>query len=59
MKEIKQCSWKHLLPGFALDLTVVDPLDGLPWDFSKKSKRDRATALLRQQKPYMLIGLPA
>ena len=58
-KEIKEGKWKHLVPGFALDLTVVDPSDGLPWDFSRKSKREKATALLRQQKPYMLIGSPA
>ena len=51
--------WKHLVPGFALDLAFVDPSDGLPWDFSKKSKREKAFALLRQQKPYMLIGSPA
>ena len=58
-KEIREGKWKHLLPGFALDLTVVDPSDGLLWDFSRKSKREKATALLRQQKPYMLIGSPA
>ena len=40
-KEIEEGRWKHLVPGFALDLTVVDPFDGLPWDFSKKSKRER------------------
>ena len=58
-KEIREGRWKHLVPGFALGLTVVDPSDGLPLDFGRKSKRDRATALLRQQKPYMLIGSPA
>ena len=58
-KEIREGKWKHLVPGFALDLTVVDPSDGLPWDLGRKSKRDKATALLRQQKPYMLIGSPA
>ena len=48
-KEFREGKWKHLLPGFALDLTVVDPSDGLPWDFSRKSKREKAVALLRQQ----------
>ena len=57
--EIEDGKWKHLVPGFALDLTVVDPSDGLRWDFSRKSKREKATALLRLQKPYMLIGSPA
>ena len=56
-KEIRE--GQHLVPGFALDLTVVDSSDGLPWDFSRKSKREKATALLRQQKPYMPIGSPA
>ena len=56
-KEIGEGRWKHLVPGFALDLMVMYPLDGPPWDFSRKSKRDRATALLRQ-KTYMFIGSP-
>ena len=50
---------KHLLPGFALDLTVVDPEDGLPWDFSKSGKREKARQMRRRQKPYLLIGSPA
>jgi hypothetical protein len=50
---------KHLLPGFALDLTVVDPDDGLPWDFSKSGKREKARQMRRRQKPYMLIGSPS
>ena len=29
-KEIREGKWKHLVPGFALDLTVVDSSDGLP-----------------------------
>ena len=29
-KEIKEGRWKHLVPGFALDLTVVDSFDGFP-----------------------------
>ena len=49
---------RHLLPGFALDLTVVDPDDGLPWDFSKSGKREKARQMRRRQKPYMLIGSP-
>ena len=30
----------------------------MPWDFGIKSKRDKARALLRDQKPYLLIGSP-
>ena len=41
-KEIVEGKWKHVAPGFALDLTVNDPLDGFPWDFSHAGKRNRA-----------------
>ena len=56
--EIKRMKHKHLLPGFALDLTVVDPEDSEPWDFSLPHKRDKARAMRRRQRPYMLIGSP-
>ena len=58
-KEIKHGRWRHILLGFALDLTVVDPTDGMPWDFSRRTKRERARDIMREQKPYMLIGSPA
>ena len=29
-------------PGLALDITVIDPMDGQPWDFSVEGKRQRA-----------------
>ena len=47
-----------LAPGFALDLTCTDPHDGLPWDFDKLEKRERARALFREQRPMVLIGSP-
>ena len=46
-----------LLPGLAMDLTTSDE-HGEPWDFSKKSMRDRAEALIEQQRPILLIGSP-
>lgn len=46
-----------LAPGFALDLTTTDD-NGVPWDFTKKSHRDRAEALLEEQRPMLLIGSP-
>ena len=49
---------KHIMPGFAFDLTTNDPDDGLPWDFGKESKRDKARALLREQKKYLAISSP-
>ena len=56
--EIRRGRWKHLAPGVALDLTVVDPLDGQPWNFDSAEKRERARRLLREQKPLLLIGSP-
>ncbi len=55
---IKQARMKHVLPGFALDITVLDPLDGEPWDFSLEHKRRRARQLVHEQKPFILIGSP-
>ena len=45
-----------LKPGFALDLTVVYPDDGKPWDFDCASKRTKALAKVREEKPALLIG---
>ena len=49
---------KVLAPGFALDLTVMDPEDGMPWDFSRPEKREKARRLRKEQKPFLLIGSP-
>ncbi len=57
-KLIRETRARHLMPGFAFDITTVDPSDGMPWDFSLEHKRRRARALLREQKPYMLVGSP-
>ena len=54
-KLIRDIRNRHMLQGYALDLTTVDPDDGLPWDFSRQSKRMKARQILRQQRPYMLI----
>ena len=50
--------YRHVLPGVALDITVNDPLDGKPWDFNLESKRQRARQIIREQRPYCLIGSP-
>ncbi len=57
--ELRRRPRRHLLPGFAFDLTVCDPDTGEPWDFTKRSCRDKARHLLRQQRPFLLIGSPA
>ena len=56
--ELKKMRHKHLIPGFAFDLTVTDPDDGKVWDFSKKEKRVKALKIIRETKPYMVIGSP-
>ena len=47
-----------ILPGMSLDLTCADEDDGLPWDFSKQSKRDKAEQLIESGKTLLLIGSP-
>ena len=47
-----------LKPGWSLDLTLNDPLTGQPWDFTKKEVRARVKELVRDSKPFMLIGSP-
>ncbi len=44
--------------AWALDLTEVDPEDGLPWDLSKPDKRRKAMKMVDQDEPLMLIGCP-
>ncbi len=47
-----------LSPGFALDLTVIDPDDGQPWDFDNPEKRAKALRKVQREKPMLLIGSP-
>ena len=56
--EIVRSRNRHLLPGFAMDITTNDPEDGRPWDFSSKKTREKARMALRRQKPYLFIGSP-
>ena len=56
--ELTRTRNQEVLPGFALDLTVIDPDDGLPWDFNSLAKREKAMKMVRDQRPYMLIGSP-
>ena len=45
-----------LRAAWSLDLTTVDPVDGQPWDFSFEEKRKRAMALLKRDKPLLLVA---
>jgi len=57
-REIKNGRWKRLAPGFALDFTVLDPDDSMPWDFNVKEKREKARRPQREQEPLLLVGSP-
>ena len=48
----------HLKPGFAIDLSENDPVDGLPYDLNDKVKRDRVEQRVRDERPMLLIGSP-
>ena len=41
-----------------MDMTVVDPEDGNPWDFNIKEKRDKAKEIIRSKKSLLLILSP-
>ena len=53
---IKEARRYGLTPGIAMDLTTIDPADGMPWDFSIKAKRERARDLVSNEAPIMLVG---
>ena len=42
--EIKEMRHKYVAPVLGLDLTVIDPFDGQPWDFDRPEKRKREDA---------------
>ena len=46
-----------LIPGLSLDLTEND-VDGQPWDFNIKEKRDKAKRLISEKKALLVIGSP-
>jgi len=56
--ELQRRGRLHLLPGLALDITCVDPEDGMPWDFTVRAKREKVRRLINRDKPYVLIGSP-
>jgi hypothetical protein len=47
-----------LIPGMALDLSAIDPDDGLPWDFNNPEKRRKALHKVFTQRSLLLIGSP-
>ena len=57
-KAIKLLPELRLIPGFALDLTTVDPEDGRPWDFDDAGKRAKAMERVKREQPVLLVGSP-
>ncbi len=55
---IRSYNGVNLLPGWSLDLTREDPLTGEPWDMAKHEVRERVRKLVRDTKPFMVIGSP-
>ena len=48
----------RLTPGYSLDLTMNDPKTGKPWDLGNASVQSRVLRLVRDTKPYFVIGSP-
>ncbi len=48
----------RLVPGWSLDLTREDPETGKPWDLGKHQVREKVRKMIRQCKPYLVIGSP-
>lgn len=48
----------ELTPGYSLDLTLNDPATGEPWDLGKPAVQSRVKKLIRDTKPFCVIGSP-
>ena len=48
----------RLIPGWSLDLTREDPKTGRPWDLSSHAVRQRVRKMVKETKPFMVIGSP-
>ena len=55
---LKKYCGRQLRPGWSLDLTLLDPVDGKPWDLSKPDKIKRLWQLVIDGRPYVIIGSP-
>ena len=54
---VKDANGMGMRGGLSLDLTAPDP-NGYVWDFSKHECRQKAFAMIRETRPYMIIGSP-
>ena len=44
--------------GEAFDLKSVDPDDGKPWDLHNSAKKKKVLKIIREKRPWLLIGSP-
>ena len=54
---VKEANGMGMKGGFSLDFSGPDP-DGYIWNFSRHECRQKAFALIRETRPYMIIGSP-
>ena len=55
---LRRYAGRKLVPGWSLDTTMPDPLDGEAWDLGRTSKKKRLRELVSTGRPYVLIGSP-
>ncbi|MBN71658.1 MAG: hypothetical protein CME32_20555 [Gimesia sp.] len=55
---IREYDGMKLVPGWSLDLTRTDPTTNKPWDLSKPEVRTRVRKLVKDTKPFVVIGSP-
>ena len=54
----RKFSGTELTPGYSLDLTMDDPATGQPWDLSKPEVQSKVRKLIRETRPFCVIGSP-
>ena len=52
----QQAAMQKLQLGWSLDLTMDDPVTGKAWNMGDPATRSRVRSLVRDTKPFMLIG---
>jgi len=57
-KTLEKLGNTQLLPGFAFDITTMDPDTNEPWNFDDPAMRSKARKLLETQRPLFVIGSP-
>ena len=55
---VRMACKRGLRGGWSLDLTMIDPDDGKPWDLSLGAKRRKVMEMIKRDKPMLLIVSP-